>query len=268
MKTIADFENTFARQYRNWFLQKIQLCTPNQALTATLENHPQLLCIMNHGGFLGPWAAALGFHYLYHQYGGQHRKPTGIAWRGFYKLPIYRQITQFLTQTNQPLDFEQCQALLTEKTFNDMIILPEGTNCHYFNGSELQPFISHRFVELSRATQVPMLLMVHCGSEHWNIRISVPNLLLPITRFLPKRYRQGLDNNKLVNVPHMLKGRIPSLKIACSVYHSRPDCHSSEEEALIIRNIMQEMYNQLRQDVTNQNAFLAHPCAEQRVPMT
>ena len=285
MKDLASFEQDIARKLRPWFLQDIKLHHHSDCLTTAINRHPQLLCIMNHGGFYGPWAAALAYHYLFLNHGGGNRKPTGIAWRGFYKLPIYKQITEYLTQTASPLDYQACKSLMSEKVFNDMIILPEGTNCHYFDGHTLQPFISPRFIELSIETQTPLLLFIHQGSEHWSIPVNIPKLLMPLVSMLPRRYKQGLERSKLINIPHMLKGSIPELNVVCKLY--QPSIHPSalrdkafsrkliEQESLKIRSMMQGYYSQLKQEHDSlkeeslENAYapdarneLTHPCVE------
>ena len=259
MKTIEDFEHAIARQYRSLFLKEIELLSPTSQLQDTLKKHPQLLCILIHGGFYSPWAGALAFHHLFHKNGGKRRRPTGVAWRGFYRLPIYKQITQYLTQLSGPLDFDQCKSILLENTFDDMVILPEGTNCHYFNGKHLQPFISDRFIELSRTTNTPLLLFVHQGSEHWNVPISIPNILLPITRFLPRRFRLGIQKNKTINVPHMIRGRIPKLRVLCRVYEPQPDQYTIKEESKKIHSLMQTMYEELLKTETKNAESLTHP---------
>jgi hypothetical protein len=256
MKTIAEFEEQIAQKLRPWFIRNISLDEGSDCLNKIISRHPKLLCIMNHGGFYGPWAAALTYHYLFLSHGGAKRTPTGVAWRGFYKLPIYKQIAQYLTQLEHPLDYSGCTALLTESRFNDLIILPEGANCHYFNGQVLQPFISPRFIELSIETQTPLLLFVHHGSEHWSVPIRIPAPLLPLTQWLPERYRLGLERSHSVNIPHMLKGSIPELSVTCKLY--QPSIHPSAlrdkafaktliaQESETIHQLMQHHYNRLK----------------------
>lgn len=278
MKDLAELEESIAKKFRPWFIKDIQLHPSSDCLESVINKHTNLLCIMNHGGFYGPWAAALAYHYLFLNHGGHARKPTGVAWRGFYKLPIYKQVTRYLTQLEHPLDYPGCQAILTNKTFNDLIILPEGTNCHYFNGRELQPFISPRFIELSIETQTPLLLFVHQGSEHWSIPVKMPERMMPLTRLLPKRYREGLERSRLINIPHMLSGSIPQLNVLCKLYH--PSIHPSvlrdrafakdiiTQEALKIRRMMQNHYDCLiesqlsRQADSELEMSITHPCAE------
>lgn len=277
MKDIADLEENIAKKFRPWFIKDIQLHEASDCLKSLINKHNKLLCIMNHGGFYGPWAAALAYHYLFLNHGGGQRRPTGVAWRGFYKLPIYKQITRYLTQLEHPLDYPGCQALLANNTFNDLIILPEGTNCHYFDGQELQPFISPRFIELSIETQTPLLLFVHQGSEHWSIPVKIPRLVMPFTRLLLRRYREGLERNRLINIPHMLSGSIPQLNVLCKLY--QPSIHPSvlrdkafakeiiTQEAQKIRQIMQGHYDLLVASKNNQpqddmDIAMTQTCAE------
>ncbi|GLQ31263.1 hypothetical protein [Litoribrevibacter albus] len=282
MKDIAQFEESIGKKFRPWFIKDIRLNEESDCLRSLLTRHSKLLCIMNHGGFYGPWAAALAFHYLLLTHGGQGRKPTGVAWRGFYSLPIHKQITQYLTQLDRPLDYPGFKELLLNQTFNDLIILPEGTNCHYFDGKTLQPFVSPRFIELSIETQTPLLLFVHQGSEHWSQTVHLPKALIPMTRLLPKRYRDGIEQNRLINIPHMLKGCIPQMNVMCKIY--QPSIHPSalrdkpfakeliELEARKIRSMMQTHYDSLLTQATAgeysdhssrvNEEVVTHPCVE------
>lgn len=223
-------------------------------LRGWLAEHPKLLVVLNHGPALGPLPALTGLGQWFLAAGGRERVPFGSTWRGFYRLPLVRQLAYRLTQSQQELGVAETIERLQTGPWSDCYIMPEGELSSLGNGVDVQPFRSSRFMEVAVRSGVPILLAAHLGTEQLARPMEVPERLLGLRHWLPEHYHQPLLRNRQVSLPWLLGGRIPHLRICCELYHpavtvaeldSPAGPRALSREAQQVRSRLQRLINQL-----------------------
>lgn len=223
-------------------------------LPAILERHPRLLIVMNHGPMLGPAPALTALVRVMAHNGGGSRVPFGVAWRGFYQFPGLRQLASQFTQASADLGVDDVVERLTSGPFNDCGLMPEGELCNAGNGVDVQPFRSHRFIEVAVKAEVPILLLAHVGSERLGQPVPVPSLAKGLVGRLPEHMRRAISQSGVVSVPWLLSGRIPCLGLACELVEpdiSVADLDASDSAQQVaaagrrVRARLQRLVNQL-----------------------
>lgn len=188
-----------------------------ETLPDILQQHPRLLVIMNHGPMLGPAPALAALVRLMVHNGGGGRIPFGVAWRGFYQVPGLGRLASRFTQASAELGVDEIVERLTSGPFNDCALMPEGELCNAGNGVDVQPFRSHRFVEVAVRAGIPILLLAHTGSERLGQPVHVPSAAGAMVGRLPEHMRRAISQSGVVSVPWLLGGRIPRLGLACEL---------------------------------------------------
>ncbi|MFN7729575.1 MAG: hypothetical protein ACK5P7_10505 [Bdellovibrio sp.] len=252
MRTLQDYE-PFLRALHNSISQDSQIET--ETPLAQIMQFPRLMVILNHAtalswipaiSLLAPEAASKG---------GGDRTPMGVVDKFFYSTPLTQFIAEYVTQSKEPLGFEQLLTHFQAEKRRDLVIFPEGARTFFGDLTQIQPFRSPRFVELAIRTQAPILLAIHRGSETWNLDVSLPRewgaLLMPFSRF----FGQGLLEAGALNLPVRLK-KIPHFRMKLELYKPALNAEqlSDDEtqrrlqlasEAQKIRSRMQAMYDSL-----------------------
>ncbi|TVP58130.1 MAG: hypothetical protein EA349_05030 [Halomonadaceae bacterium] len=226
----------------------------NDELNRWLAEHPRLLVVLNHGPALGPLPALTGLGLSFLAAGGQERVPFGLIWRGFYRLALVGPLTNRLAESPHELRVKDAVERLRAGPWSDCCILPEGDLANLGNGVDVQPFRSSRFVEIAVASEVPILLVAHQGTEKLARSLTVPDPLLKLRRWLPEHLRQPLARNRQVSLPWLLNGRVDHLRIRCELF--TPSITADElagpggpravsREAQQVRSRLQRLVNQL-----------------------
>lgn len=227
-----------------------------EVMQKILGENPKLLVVMNHGPILGPMAAIMALAALYMQSGGEDRKPLAIMWRQFYRIPIWKYVIQYLTQVDHGMGFDECIDKMTNEHFTDLLVMPEGENCNFGNGVDIEPFLSPRFIELALQLDIPILILVHHGSERWAKTISIPKRLKPLFRVLPEKDYARIEQTRRLSIPTRTR-QIDELKVSYRLY--QPAVRLSDlpnerdlrraalaKEATKVRAVMQDMANALK----------------------
>ena len=187
-------------------------------LAGILEAHPRLMIIMNHGPVLGPAPALAALVRSMVRHGGGDRVPFGVTWRGFYRVPGVGPLLERLVQTSADSGVEDVVAKLSNGTFNDCGIMPEGEYSNVGNGIDIQPFRSQRFIEAAVRAEAPVLLLAHSGTERLGRPIPIPASARFLIERLPEHLRRAVNQSGVVSLPWLLGGRIPKLGLACELY--------------------------------------------------
>lgn len=248
-------------QYRSWIdrllpwaAQKISVVEEKPSLRRVLREHPQLMVILNHGPMLGPVPVLLAVADQILRAGGEARRPFGIAWRGFYRIPVYRRLTQWMTQVGAAVSVDEAVDMLLEHHFTDCCIMPEGELCNVGNGVDVQPFLSPRFVEIAVRAGVPVLLVAHHGSEQLARSVPVDPALVGLFRWLPGHLFSALQRSRTLSVPWLLQPRVAHLRLSFELCEleltaqdlAAPDAESRiDAEARRLRARLQMMVNRL-----------------------
>lgn len=254
MRSFDDFSLTIALLKRA-YAPKVRCHPESDNLQQILRDNPKLVVAMNHGPPAGPLAATIAVMDQYNKNGGDERKPVVIAWRGLYAVPVLRQAMRYITQIRRPPNFDGFVKKLTEEGFTDLFVMPEGENCTFGNGLDLEPFLSPRFIELALRANVPILLAAHVGSEHWSNILPLPDLLDFFYRKFPARIYEKIRSERKVNLPPWRIRKIPAIGVYFGLYHPQltlaalnsPDGKAAlEAEAEHVRQRLQQMIDQLK----------------------
>lgn len=218
MRSVEDFALTNAL-LKQAYAGKVTLNgAGSEHLKDILAENPRLVVAMNHGPVAGPVAGAIGMLDQYLKNGGEHRKPVIIAWRGFYSIPVIKYGIQYLSQVRKPLNLNGYVAKLTEQGFTDVFVMPEGENCSFGNGLDIQPFLSPKFIELALKADAPILIAVHLGSEQWSSIYPLSKKLDPLFKRLPKKTFERIAETRQLNLFPLWLKKIPELKLSFKLY--------------------------------------------------
>lgn len=187
-------------------------------LGSLLRQHPRLLICTNHGPLMGPLAAFVALHDQFVRAGGERRKILVIAWRGFYRIPLVRLFAQYATQTSRPLSVQGYLDAFSKHEFSDFLVMPEGDNSAFGNGDDIEPFRSHRFVEIAVRMGIPVLLMVHQGSSRWSRIFRLPFSPRWRDRLLPQGLMPRMRISGQLNLPPLFPARLPEVRVSFRLY--------------------------------------------------
>lgn len=255
MRTVADFSR-FMTFLKRRYTKKFVIDPVSDDLNRILAEHPRLVVAMNHGPMAGPLAGSIAIMEGYRTRGGTERKPVIIAWRGFYRIPLIRHLVSFMSQVRKPPNLDGFVRKLTDEGFTDLFVMPEGENCSFGNGLDIEPFLSPRFVELALKAEAPVLIAVHVGSHLWSHLIPVDERLDPLLRNLPKKSFERIQATRRVNVSPIRLRTIPELRVAFKLYTPQmtladlqaPDSHERlQQESDRIHDLMQDLVSGLAQ---------------------
>jgi hypothetical protein len=223
-------------------------------LDQILKN-PKLIVAINHATAIS-WLPAISFLTAkVVESGGGDRTPIGIVDRFFFSNPLTLPLAEFLTQSKTPRGFDELLKEFGQREQMDLVVFPEGARTFFGDLKQIQTFRSPRFIELSIRAQVPLMLVVHRGSEDWNLNLALPPewgaLLMPFSSFFGK----GLLEFGGLNLPFRLQ-KIKNFKMKTALYS--PALYESdlsenpnerrmqlEQEAENVRQLMQEMWESL-----------------------
>lgn len=222
--------------------------------------HPQLVMAFNHGPAAGPVLIVAGYLRFIEQVGAGDRRHFGVTWKAFYDLPVVKHLARFITQTEEVFDTAGYVELLRNRTYNDFLVAPEGDHCTFGNGFDIQPFVSHGFVEIAVRAGVPILVASHQGSEAWSAELTLSQeAVQSVGRWLPQRWRKQLDRTSVLSIPWFPFTPIEAFKMRYDLYHPRVTvaaldaAGSKAERALLlqddaeaVRAIMQAAVERLR----------------------
>lgn len=255
MKSVKDF-SLLAGAMTRALAKKISFNAKSDDMADILKKYPKLVVALNHGPMLGPLASTITLNKLYMENGGKDRSPIVIMWRFFYQIPIYKYAIQYFTQVDRGLNFDEFLAKMEGEGFTDLFVKPEGENCNYGDGLEIQPFLSPRFIEFSLRLNTPILVLVHQGSENWAKTLPVSKRLDPVLKKLPKKSFDRIKETRLFSVPFLVK-RLKELKVMYKLYQPQItvddlnvdlDTRKTllKRESDNVRKLMQSMVDELK----------------------
>ncbi|MDX1692286.1 MAG: hypothetical protein R3208_00900 [Ketobacteraceae bacterium] len=253
MRTVREFAG-FSGFLRRNYVARVSRHPGSDDLSRILATYPRLVVAMNHGPMAGPLAGSVGIMNQYYKSGGADRKPVIIAWRGFYKIPFIKHVVRYMSQVKTPPNLDGFVRRLTEGDATDLFVMPEGENCSFGNGLDIEPFLSPRFVELALKAGTPIMIAVHVGSERWSNIMPVSERLDPILKYLPRKSYERIRESGQVNLNLTGLKKLPELKMYFKLYHpamtredlARNDCEQLlAREADRIRELMQTMVDEV-----------------------
>lgn len=253
MRTVEMFYSVM-RFVKKAYTKQVVLHDSSENLRDILQRYPQLVVAMNHGPMAGPLAGSIAMMDQYYKNGGGRRTPIIIAWRGFYQIPFIKHVIRYMSQVRTPPNLDGFAKKLTQDGFTDLFVMPEGENCSFGNGLDIEPFLSPRFIELALRANTPILIAVFTGAEIWSNIIPVSDQLTPVLKYLPKKTFERLQATRRVNVAPLRLQKIPKLQVSFRLYQPTltvEDLNAADSriklqnEADVVRAIMQEMVDMI-----------------------
>ena len=253
MRTVKEFAS-FSGFLRSYLVKEVSQHPSSDDLTKILREHPKLVVAMNHGPMSGPLAGAVGVFNQYFKHGGADRKPVMVAWRGFYRVPVIRKFVGYMSQVNKPLNLNGFIRRLTNNQATDVFVMPEGENCSFGNGLDIEPFLSPRFIEIALKADVPILISVHVGSELWSNIIKVDKRFDPLFKLFPEKSFERIQESRRINWSLSTRKKIPELQMCFRLYKPNmtlADLHEPggkqklQQESDTVRKIMQSMVDDI-----------------------
>lgn len=219
MRTFSNYK-TFGKALETLWLGKVHIDPQSEDLAAIFEQNDKLVVACNHGPTFGPVAGTAGFIRHINKVGGGERVGFAVTWKQFYDIPVLRQAVRYITQIKQVESVEGFADRLQNGPYNDFWVAPEGDNCNFGNGLDVQPFLSPGFIEIAIRAGVPILLAMHQGSEDWainlNVNASTQKVLSKLP--LPKRYKDRLQETSTLSVTNLFKGKLDNFSMSFALY--------------------------------------------------
>ena len=189
------------------------------------ETESRALVVANHGPIIGPLVWVLTLFPRIVDLGYGHLSYSAIAHPIIRNIPIFARMVGFEKRDGKRLRIADYVELFESGRLNILSVAPEGEFSLYGNGVDIQPFRSHRSLEIALKADCRIILGVAKGFERWQRNISiesplrkrlVKSLMLKIP-FLDKLDEQALEEARRVSISGIF-GRIPAIYIATEVY--------------------------------------------------
>lgn len=218
MRTVEDYSLSMAF-LKKTCAKRVSLHDSSEDIQQILSQYPKLVVAMNHGPLAGPVAGSIAMMDQYSKNAGSHRVPMIIAWRGFYHIPVIKHLIRYLSQVRMPFNLDGFVKQVKDNGVTDLFVMPEGENCTYGNGRDIEPFLSPRFIELALKANTPILVAVHTGSEQWSNIMPVSRKLNPLLKYLPAKSYQRIRETGQLNMAPLRLTTIPELQVSFTLYH-------------------------------------------------
>lgn len=259
MRTFSNYK-TFGKALESLWLGNIQIDPQSEDLGEIFEQHDKLVVACNHGPTFGPVAGTAGFVHHINNVGGGDRVGFAVTWKQFYDIPLIRQAARYITQIKKVESAEGFADRLKNGPYNDFWVAPEGDNCNFGNGLDVQPFLSPGFVEIAIRAGVPILVAMHQGSEDWAINLNInPRVQKAIGKLpVPARYKERLQETNTFSITNLFKGKLDNFTMSFALYQPTITVEELAEdkaerreqlwkEANNIREIMQQTVSRMRE---------------------
>ena len=245
MKSIDDY-SLITYLLKRFYTKNISVHPNSENLALILAQHPKLICAINHGTSAAPAPAFMGIFDNYLKNGGDRRKPLIIAWRGFYKVPVIKQLIAYFTQASHGMTASEFLEKMKGQGFTDLFVMPEGENCLFGDGDQIVPFLSPKFIELSVLLNIPILVTAHNGTEELCTPVSFSAAQLNRMKWLPRRYLRVLESTQTFGIPHFTKHDIEKVGLYFRLYQPTLKAEDLSETEVDRREQLQKEADKVR----------------------
>ena len=255
MHSLEDYA-LFGQLFKKLSFKKLTLSPSSDDLWGIFKKYPKLVVAINHGPMMSPGYVNTALTDIFMKNGGAERSYIAIIWKHFYKVPGFRQMAQLITQVEEPGDFDDFLDLYKSKEVNDFYVMPEGENCSFGNGVDIEPFLSPRFLEVAIRAETPVLLAVHHGTHILANPVSLSDRVVKLFKWGPEKTYERVQEARTLSLPKW-QGRLPELQYCFKLYHpslSVSDLAEDkderkeqiEREGERVRGLMQDMVEVLK----------------------
>jgi hypothetical protein len=256
MRTVEDYAR-WTQLVKSYYFDQITVLPDTDTVREIYRDNPKTVTVMGHGPASSPSYVHIAMFDILLKHGGSDRRPMGVGWKHFYKVPGMKQFVSYVTNVDAPHDFDEFVKLFIKEDFSDLLIYPEGENCMFGNAVDIQPFMSPRFLEIAIRAKVPILLVVHYGTQHAVYPLKVNREQARWVKYFAPKTGAKLESSGLLSFPKFLAGKIPELKFSFQLYHPQlklkdlPKNKAARreklnEEAEEVRGLMQDMVDALK----------------------
>lgn len=255
MRTFGDYR-IWNRLFKHALINNISVSSQSENLAAILLNHPKLVVAINHGPTIAPGIVNMALIDLFLKNGGADRTHIAVIWKYFYKVPVIRRMASYITQIDKAYTFDQFLKAFQQQQVNDLMVMPEGENCNFGNGIDIEPFLSPRFMEFAIRSNVPVLIAVHYGSQILQKSLPIHDQQMKYFKWLPQKDYLRLAETKRLSIPKLPKHQKASIWYSFKLYQPQitADQLSNDDkerdrqlwhEAETVRQLMQTMVGQM-----------------------
>lgn len=167
-----DEYDALVRVWRRLLIRNVHF-RDGMAWAEHLETEKRALIVANHGPLLGPLAWVCAFFPRIVDLGYGHLTYSAIAHPIIRNIPIFARIVGFEKRGGKRLRTADYVELFESGRLNILSVAPEGEYSLYGNGVDIQPFRSHRSLEIAYRANCRIVLAVARGFEHWQRNISI-----------------------------------------------------------------------------------------------
>lgn len=200
------------------YFNNVTIYPDEKTFRKILETHPKLVWAVSHGPGFSPAFIATAITDILLKNGGAKRRQMSVAWKHFYKVPVLKQITQFYTQLDHAPTGAEIIQRFTEEDYNDCIIYPEGENAIFGDGTQIENFVSPRFLEVAITAGTPILVAAHYGSQHSASKIHLSEKQSGwLQKYSPKAIKK-LAQPGDIYLPGFKKSKAEDFKINMKLY--------------------------------------------------
>jgi len=258
MRTFDDFAlNT--QILKHFYTKKISISPSSEDLRSILKENKKLVVALNHGPMLAPGAVNVAIADIFLKNGGADRTPMGIIWKHFYKVPVLKNFVAYITQVEEAFNLDEFIDQFINKDYNDLMVMPEGENCCFGNGINIQPFLSPRFIEIAIRAETPILISIHHGTHVLASPLDVlPKYNRWFKKIIPDNSYARLNDTQMISMPKFGAGKVdiemsfklyqPTLSIDQLADDKEERLSQLWEESTIIRTHMQQMMERVQSE--------------------
>ncbi len=256
MRTFDDFSLS-TQVLKQFYTKKISISPTSENLRDILNEHHKLVVALNHGPILAPGVVNVAIADTFLKNGGANRTPMGIIWKHFYKVPGIKKVVAYITQVKEAYNLDEFVEQFVSHDYNDLMVMPEGENCCFGDGIEIQPYLSPRFVEIAIKANTPILIGVHHGTHVLASPLEVSSRYNRwLKKIMPDNSYKRLKDTQLVSLPKFTGGKVnvqwsfklyqPTLNLTQFADNKEDRMHQLWQESDIIRKHMQKMIDDIQ----------------------
>lgn len=253
MRSFQDY-TLYNEMFKRFAVKKISMHPKSQDLYSIFKKYPKLVIALNHGPMMAPGYVNTSLLDLLVKNGAAERTYVAVVWKHFYRIPGLGKLVRYATQVKQPTSVEGFLELFTDPKCNDLLVMPEGENCSYGNGVDIEPFLSPRFLEIAIKADAPVLLSVHHGTHLLATPVEISEKQTKWFKWAPKKSFERIQEARLLSLPKPRRSPLPKMEFMFQLY--KPSLSAKElsdnkferleqlqQEAEVVRAKMQEMVN-------------------------
>lgn len=260
MRTVDDYAR-LGQVSKPFYYDKLTILSGEENIRTILEKHPKLVWAVSHGPGFAPIFISMALQEVLLKNGGANRHQLMIAWKHFYKIPLFKRLIKYYSQLPEPLKGDDIIQKFSNEDYNDFIVYPEGENSIYGDGIKVEEFVSPRFLEIAITANAPVLIAAHYGSQNSASKVNLSEKQVKWIKKLSPKAVQKLAKPGDVYLPGFKSSKAPEFKLIFKLYQpeltltSLPEDKAERQQALAkeaekVRSIMQGLLDEVTSEAS------------------